>query len=601
MKPFLSYLFGIVWLLSSCEYQIHENYVDLEKPSNPVEMGIVLNAENTGDTLVVIDRYAQIFYYLETSGLKPMGCLFRIGDQTIQQPGGSGILPLSLFALQKGNYTLTCEMYLHTGSGSIAEDMGYESYMGTFTWPLKVIDPNDSARQLKHRINAAGYLELSWDKPPVGASAFTHYALSALSEKEVIIKDIEQTSFVHQSYIGGMRWFQVYAYFNDGREPWRCGDLVLSGESLNLVMDYSRQDSILIHWTNPYHTVISIREGGTDELVKYSPERSLCIPYLPFGTKQSLLYFHVTATDPENRNEDMDIHEALVVDRSPGTCITPDQNWTRTGYNPLLKQLYASTQDIVVGWSVPSLEPTGGQCRVPDFIVGYGVSLFSEKILVCETPAVNILDGKTLQTVIRIPFAENRTITGEPVLTVDDKLLSVVTFPMKLHVYNAVLGDLEYAFELPVQHHHTCQSFIAPNGKLVYYERDTEEIGVLTLDNYLVNRELVIPVMFESWCVNPLHPEQLFVYHRGKLTQYDGVKGSVLGRWNVPLHMRVSNIDPESGLLLLYSDDKAVIFNPQSGQEVYSLSINSWPCQLLGNTLISESGYALYLGKELQP
>lgn len=599
MKPFLLYLLGIVWLLSSCEYQIHENYVDLEKPSDQVEMGIVLDAENTGETILVVDRNATVFYYLLTSGHEPIGCHFRIGDRTIQQPGGSGILPLGLFALADGEYTLTCEIYLATGSGSIAEDLGYESYMGTFEWTLKVVDPNDSNRHLRHRINAEGYLELSWDKPSLGASTFTHYSLSTQDKEAVIIKDIEQTSFVDRTYIGSMRWYQVYAHHSD-REAWRCGDLVLPGEALNLTMDYSRSDSIVVHWTNPYHTVISIRGEEGNWLVEQSAERSICIPYLAFGTRQSLHAFHVTAAHPADRDENMNINDYLMVDRSPGTCITPDQGWTRTGYNPLLKQLYASTQNEVAAWSIPSLQRTGAKHSTPDHVVGYGVSLYQEKILACETYATNILNGKTLSPVIRIPFAESRTITGEPVLTADDKLLSVVIFPMKLHVYDAVSGDLEYSFALPVRHEYTTQSFIAPDGKYVYYESDTQEITVLTLGDYRVTAESAIPVAFESWCVNPRRPEQLFVYNRGQLTQYDARNASMVARWTVPSGMRLSNIDPDSGLLLLYSDYKAIIFDPASGQAIYSLPITSWPCQLQGNTLISESGYALYLGKELQ-
>lgn len=599
MKRLLYCLLGVL-LLGGCEYKVHENFVELEKPSGEVEMGIVLNVENNGETIVLENRNAQVPYNLITSGHRPIGCVFSIGNHTLERPGGSGTLDFGLFSLPDGNYTLTCEMYLYTGSGSVAEDTGYEAYVGKFEWPLKIVDPNGSGNKLTHRINGDGYLELSWNKVPIGVSAFDYYRLSTPNE-DIIIKDINQTSFVHRTYIGGVRWYQVYAYFNDDRNPWLCGDLLLTGEDLNLKMDYSREDSIVVNWTNPYRTVISIRGEVVDDwLVEKSPERSVCIPYHPFGTKKETMYFYVTAANPEDRDEMMNFSDALSVDRSPGTCITPDQGWARFGYNPLLKQLCVSTQSEVVGWSVPSLNPTGGRNSIPNPVTGYGVSHSSEKMVVCEYSTAHILNGRSLTTVITIPMEGGWMIVDEPVLT-DDKLLSVVSYPKKLQVYNAVSGDLEYSVDLPIRNDVGGHTFIAPNGKYVYYVYDTGQIGVLTLDNYRVTGQSVIPATFDSWCINPIRPEQVFTCNRGRLTQYDGRNGSVVGSWNVPSDMRIANIDPDSGLLLLYSDYKAMILNPASGQEVYSRSIASWPCRLLGNTLISESGYALYLGKELQP
>ncbi|MDR2970148.1 MAG: hypothetical protein LBV32_11190 [Tannerellaceae bacterium] len=598
LKQMTYCLFGAL-LLNSCEYRIHENFVELEKPSAEVQMGIELNVDNDGETIVVMSRSGQIPYNLATNGLKPIGCIFRIGDQSVRMPGGSGRLDLWNFNLPEDNYTLTCEIYLYTGTGSIAEQSGQESYMGKYEWPLKIADPGDYSRKLRHRVNEDGYLEVSWDKIPLGASTFAYYRVST-NYKEIIVRDINQTSFVDRSYVGGWNGYRVEAHFSDQRESWFCGYLDLEGGP-DLKIDYSRKDSIVINWTNPYRAVISIQDESGTWIVKESPNRTFCIPYGAFGAREEAYSFYLEAENPKDRDERMFCHDYQLINRSRGTCIAPEGNWPRIGYNSLLSQLYVSSYNEVTSWSIPSLEPTGKRGNLLLHVYGYGFSSSTEKIVVHESDIIYIMNGNDLSKEVTIPVDGNQWIPGKPLLTADNKLLFVAVYPLKLRVYNALSGDLEYSFDIPVRTYGDVQTRITPDGKFAYYVYDWGEIGVLTLDNYRVTGQSVIRTSFQFWCVNPIRSEQLFISNKGSLTRYDSRNKSVTGHWNIPADMQVSNIDPESGLLLLYGQEKAIIFNPANGREMYSLPVSSghsyW---LYGNTLISNTGYALYLGEELK-
>jgi hypothetical protein len=593
LKQMTYCLFGAL-LLNSCEYRIHENFVELEKPSAEVQMGIELNVDNDGEAIVVMSNSMQIPYNLVTNGLKPMGCLFRIGDQTVEQQGASGTLNLGNFYLPEKNYTLSCEIYLYTGTGSIAEQAGRESYMAKLEWPLKIYDRYDYSRRLSHRVNEDGHLELSWDKLPLGASAFAYYKVNT-TYGEVIIRDINQTSFVHRSYVGGQCGYRVEAHYSDQGEPWFCGYLDLE-ESSELKTDYSRKDSIVINWTTPYRAVMSIQDEDGTWIVKESPNRTLCIPYGTFGALKASYSFYLEAENPEDREERMFFHNYPTIERSRGTCIAPEGNWARVGYNPLLNQLYVSSYGEVTSWSIPSLVPTEKRENALFHVYGYGFSSSTEKIVVCGSSGIHVLNGKDLTTAFTVG---EDVWGGEPVLTADGKVLRISA--NRLDVYNTRNGDREYSFELPSQNHAGDQICIAPNGKYVYYVHEWEEIGVLALDNYRVTGQSVIPTSFESWCINPIHPEQLFVCNKGALIRYDGRNGSVTARWSIPADMQIGNIDPESGLLLLYNQKEAMIFNPANGRKMYSLPVSSgYSYRLYGNTLISYTGYALYLGEELK-
>jgi len=599
MKPFLYYLLGIM-LLSSCEYKIHENFIDLEKPSDEVMMGIELNVENEGETIVLQQGNMFIQYNLVASGYKPIGCIFRIADNIIEIEGGSGSFSLDSYALSEGDYTLTCEMYLYTGSGSIAEQVGYESYMGKHEWQIKVLNPNNPERRLTQKMNNEGYLELSWEKPPVDLSSFDYYKIITYNS-EVILRDVNQVSYVFNTYIGTSERVQVYAYFKNGTQEWFCGHLDLEWEELDLKINYDRKDYITITWSNPYHTVMSIK-GDDGLLVDKSAERTLHIPYTTFGALPGYLIFTLEAAKPEDWVENMRMEVGMGVDRSPGTLLSPSQNWARVGYNLLLDQLYVSSYNEVASWALPSLKPTGKEGKVPYHVSDYGVSLSSDKVVVRQDAEIYILDGKELSTIKIIKIETDLAIDGEPVLTTDNKLLLMLSAynSMRLHVYNVETGNLETSFDIPVKNKVDSRSFIDPNGKYIYFVYDAGQIGVLSLDNYRVTGQQIISAVYESWCVNPSRPEQLFVCNGGVLTQYDSQSGQKVGDWNIP-NVEAGNVDPKSGLLLLYSREKIVVFDPKRGQQIYTMPVANWsPYWLFGNTLISYSGYGLYLGKELQ-
>ena len=100
-----------ICLLWSCEYKIHENFVDIEKPQDSANASIDLNAVTDGQT-ILINKETELNYSLTAFGKDIKGLKFKMGDivwsDSDLQPNGSLMISSSTFP--SGNY------FRHAGS-----------------------------------------------------------------------------------------------------------------------------------------------------------------------------------------------------------------------------------------------------------------------------------------------------------------------------------------------------------------------------------------------------------------------------------------------------------------------------------------------------
>ena len=168
MKWILSSLL-IFFFILGCEYNLHDNFVNIENSlDKDIQMGIYLDVESDGDTLYM-HEFTYIQFNLETFGYEVYSCIFRLGNMLDDTKGStewnfnksSGSFYISSSIYTTGHYTLTCDIYVKSGTGSIADQLGAELFYGTFQWPVEF--HNDTEPSLSHNINEEGYT-LNLDK-----------------------------------------------------------------------------------------------------------------------------------------------------------------------------------------------------------------------------------------------------------------------------------------------------------------------------------------------------------------------------------------------------------------------------------------------------
>ena len=133
----LSCLALLLLILAGCEASLHENFVDIERPDK-TPLGINLNAFAEGENIIIYQENIPIYYSFETSGREVLKAEFTLGDLLFESHGKSGELWFSPNQLPNGNYTLTCNLYVATNTGSIADQAGMEAYGGTMSWKVTV-------------------------------------------------------------------------------------------------------------------------------------------------------------------------------------------------------------------------------------------------------------------------------------------------------------------------------------------------------------------------------------------------------------------------------------------------------------------------------
>ena len=73
-------LYIFILLFTGCEYQVGDNFIDVEKPAGEIEMSVELTADNDGQKIVISEESTTINYNLNTSGHKLVVCIFNMGE-----------------------------------------------------------------------------------------------------------------------------------------------------------------------------------------------------------------------------------------------------------------------------------------------------------------------------------------------------------------------------------------------------------------------------------------------------------------------------------------------------------------------------------------
>ena len=194
-------IISIVFGLNSCEYKLTEEYFrDLTKPAN--SHSFELNLKSTQDTIFIYD-VVNLAYEFDLNKLKVWEIQFSIGEKVIlTTKNTSGVLSIDPDEYNAGIYKLKATIYTHSGTTSIADDLGAEGYKVEKEWILEInryyspVISNPVVSKTEE-----GFLKISWekfDKPDL----FVSYNVDLPSNGEVVINDINVTSVVDSMYIG---------------------------------------------------------------------------------------------------------------------------------------------------------------------------------------------------------------------------------------------------------------------------------------------------------------------------------------------------------------------------------------------------------------
>ena len=603
MRRIIVFLLTFFIIMSGCEYKLHDNYIDV--PSSDISVPQVSlktvydsNKKYDKDTVYFYGNIGYIEYDIKTfNNQKLVRCVFKYNDETVEltEMSGDFMIPFSSDITKK----LTCEVFVTSGAGSIADQTNVVSNTTNYSWSVAFdVEPEPS---FAFRADEAGYLELSWKKPPIFADRFKFYKISVNGEELVVINDIEKTSFLYESYCGEECHIGVRVVYDDDKS-WNLGG---SNIYTHIYFDYdfSRDDSVTVSWTNDFNATTSIISDN-DTILK-TKGRTALLPYSKFGASRTPITYAFSSYNEEgpaykwNKFEKTDYAEL-----SPGIKFISDfpSDRSKIAYNVVEDVLYL-TYNVRFGtelssWQFPEMSQVSYRSGVD-----YLISSYTDSKIVGRGFNMEVFGGKQLN-IVKDFMLEDYSNARVYTITSDNKLIFVTDKSLDevfLIVYDYATASIEKKINIPANifNFYTEHILISPDSKYIYTVNNGN-IDIMKLDDYNITGVKRLDGPFSGgWCVNPLKSDQLFVSDNKSIKEYDSDDLTVVYSWNYP-DMKIGNIDTKTGYLLIYDSNHVKIIDTSTKELIYEREVAGDLFYIYGNTLISERGHALNLDKYIK-
>jgi hypothetical protein len=228
-------------LICACEYDpsgIYERSVDEDKL--PPELQVT-GFDLEHDTIYLFADRKFPFSFSTDRAIE--GIVFTLDDslQLIVHEN-SGIMLFPFDILKEGPHSFHIQVYITSGTGSIADNVGAEGYVFSQFWTLLV---NKKYNTSKRRSAQNGFMNISWPRYPF--SDFKEYVISRLASGEGS-NICNSNSFMDATNVGegGYYYISVRTWDNE-LKTWDCPEL--SGDLPVFSKMVSDQGRYILFWS----------------------------------------------------------------------------------------------------------------------------------------------------------------------------------------------------------------------------------------------------------------------------------------------------------------------------------------------------------------
>lgn len=218
MKQNVVFFLLTLHLLYSCEYNNDPVYLSEVTPlQEDFKVDIDLSHVNP-NSIIYIYEYTKLGFKIDTKGHEVLTQKIWIeGVDAEIDENNIYLVPLNDNSIRK----LVFDIELTTNTGSIAEIMGYEKYVGKYEYNVKFVKlEEDFDINFRGGKSEEGYLQLNWDEPKFDNATLQKYEITffdmvTLEQETHIITDPKQTSFIDKNYVWGHVTYQISAYYKN--------------------------------------------------------------------------------------------------------------------------------------------------------------------------------------------------------------------------------------------------------------------------------------------------------------------------------------------------------------------------------------------------
>lgn len=264
---------AIMVSIHSCEYSSSDdNFVILEKPDEQVQIGIDLAGVNPEEIIYVYP--STLFYYsLFTQDREVFVRQFYLDGEPIETDQHNGTCNISTDISDTKIHELKLVIALKTNTGSLAENVGLEMYVGEFNFKIKFISHYNELN-IKETIDSNNYLKLEWDKPQdceVWGYEVYHGDVN-YGKLLTRITNPDETFFSDTDYAYGYKFYTVVAFVKNSFNITFTGNIYINYENFtekHFEMQRTALNEAFMQWKNPnpFPSKYVIVFGNEDKMV----------------------------------------------------------------------------------------------------------------------------------------------------------------------------------------------------------------------------------------------------------------------------------------------------------------------------------------------
>lgn len=580
-----------ILLFIGCKKELEgDNFIEVQPPAKQIQLNLDLIPQS--DTIHIMEE-TTFTYTIDIKDLEYRGGNFRLGNQTYGINLDGGEFTIDPSRLEYGYDSLILEIQTNSGSGSIADQTGFEVYDIAKSWIVYIDNRPPPKLDLTSHINEDGYLEFNWSK--CEQSNFQSYVFvpsSSANTREYFDPSI--TSYVDSNFIGGEYFASIQC--KTIKNQW--GEktfLNLDEEYHDLSLIKHNLDSISVSWTtSPYNVKYRLEWGTLSNESIETLDSFAVIKDLEIGRGYNIKLSVISKNSNDwsynglGDSKFIEVGEKLFTSNSGMEC----------GYNPVSKLVYLNDYNTL---RTMSLNPRSYQSsyKVDNLIYSenYSSAYNSNKVAVSTFDDVIVFNSSDLTSATQLSDLASQNqfeVTNNDLLAYYQYgkyiLLDLNTLKSTDTLVPPNLPSYGVDYRLST----------AKNGKYMGLISDVN-LQLYDITNGKLSLRYTKSNDYTTIFFNPENPEEIYLTHRfnNTIEIRSASSFSLISTINIPFRAYIQNIDPETKNLLILGAGRVAVMKAGTSDVLFNHPSRGTRFWLFESNLFSSNGYFLDLTDEL--
>jgi hypothetical protein len=585
-----------ILLFAACEYNPSgNNFLDLTPPEDYISFEISLNDLNPSDTLYL---YQNTLITMKISSPKDLLQAVMLIDGQEYKNMWIDSLGFMFYPdqIDEGVHKLTIVASFTSGTGSLAEIMGLEGYMGELSWNIRVIHNPQDRFKVEYRINEEGFLELFW-KNAIPDSYIESYTIhSGLTQKtDTTINDAQQKSFVDYGYVCEYAYYEVKTRLKDGNILGKT--LSIDSPTPKVYFEDLGLDSLRVYWDKPFANGRFNLMTDDNTIATEIHDTSIITPQLFGKTRQFNLEIKPLKSEYDNFYNNFSSWGNFCQGTSLGL-----PNWELYAYNITDNVIYTRKHNNLVAFDATSLQEINAVTITGNtwgFAYGGKIASAPHNSTVAAMTGEDtwIFTDSRFINPIKISSLRGDVNTRLSALTSNDRFFVVEQGANICKIFNSLTG--EKIFELPFTYKtiYTFPDFVTVSENGQFFCASSEDgIEVFEINGTTANLLYTDTRQYRGAMFIPSQPDKLLI-------RVDtGIEIRQIPDFNLIQRLDVStngailcNIDPASMSLLYYQNDSLKVCNINYLIEtIFKIRSDEKACKMFNNKLLTYGKGGIY-------